>query len=345
MGQLRGRNEFGNGGVRVLGADPILVTGAHRSGTSWVGSMLAAASIPRVAYLEEPFNLERPIGMCPDRLPYWFAYVTPASAPQMRRSVGAMIDHRYATGRELMTVRTPRGLARLGRDRFRVHRAHRRQARPLIKDPIAVFSAEWLADSFDMDVVVCVRHPAGFAGSLVRLGWRHPFDHFLRQPELMHDLLAPFADEIRWYAAHEQPVLAQAALLWKLIYSTVDGYRARRPAWSFVRLEDLAADPVGGFIGLYRRTGLVFDENAYDAIRRSSAASNPTRTAGSSQIRRNSPAAADAWRSTLAPRQVAQVRRIVGDVAERFYPEQDWGVRVPVRPVRPRTESSTPVHR
>ncbi|HUH21151.1 MAG TPA: hypothetical protein VLZ09_04715, partial [Gaiellaceae bacterium] len=33
---------------------PILVTGAHRSGTTWVGKMLALA--PGVGYVHEPFN-------------------------------------------------------------------------------------------------------------------------------------------------------------------------------------------------------------------------------------------------------------------------------------------------
>ena len=35
-------------------ARPILVTGSHRSGSTWVGKMIA--SHPRVAYVEEPFN-------------------------------------------------------------------------------------------------------------------------------------------------------------------------------------------------------------------------------------------------------------------------------------------------
>ena len=35
-------------------AKPILVTGAHRSGTTWVGKMLALA--PGVGYVHEPFN-------------------------------------------------------------------------------------------------------------------------------------------------------------------------------------------------------------------------------------------------------------------------------------------------
>ena len=35
-------------------ARPILVTGAHRSGTTWIGKMLALA--PGVGYIHEPFS-------------------------------------------------------------------------------------------------------------------------------------------------------------------------------------------------------------------------------------------------------------------------------------------------
>ncbi len=67
--------------------------------------------------------------------------------------------------------------------------AGRRGATPLVKDPIALFSAEWLAATFDMRVLVMIRHPAAFAASIRRRGWRHRFADFLEQPLLMRDLL------------------------------------------------------------------------------------------------------------------------------------------------------------
>jgi hypothetical protein len=74
---------------------------------------------------------------------------------------------------------------------------------PLIKDPIALFAAEWLADVFGVRVVVLIRHPAAFAASLKRLNWTHPFGDFLAQPLFMRDLLAPFEEDIRRFAAAE----------------------------------------------------------------------------------------------------------------------------------------------
>ena len=56
-----------------IGANrPILVTGPHRSGTTWVGRMVC--SHPGLAYLSEPFNVRIP----PSPVRHFFHYVTPA---------------------------------------------------------------------------------------------------------------------------------------------------------------------------------------------------------------------------------------------------------------------------
>ena len=52
---------------------PILVTGAHRSGSTWVGRMIATS--PRVTYLHEPFNLKHDMGLCRTQFDCWFTYV------------------------------------------------------------------------------------------------------------------------------------------------------------------------------------------------------------------------------------------------------------------------------
>ena len=70
---------------------PILVTGAHRSGSTWTGKMLALA--PRVAYIHEPFNMDyaHP-GKCTAHFPYRFTYITTeneaAYRQPLRRTIG-----------------------------------------------------------------------------------------------------------------------------------------------------------------------------------------------------------------------------------------------------------------
>jgi len=85
--------------------------------------------------------------------------------------------------------------------------------RPLIKDPIALFSAGWLYKRYNVQPIVMIRHPAAFCGSLKVANWPHPFSHFLEQPLLMETHLYPFKEEIERFAAEEMDIVDQAVLL------------------------------------------------------------------------------------------------------------------------------------
>jgi len=47
----------------IYGQKPILVTGSHRSGTTWAGKMISAC--PNVGYIHEPFNIDMPMSVNP----------------------------------------------------------------------------------------------------------------------------------------------------------------------------------------------------------------------------------------------------------------------------------------
>ncbi|MFN2389931.1 MAG: sulfotransferase, partial [Actinomycetota bacterium] len=139
-------------------ARPILVTGSHRSGTTWVGKMLSASG--QTAYLHEPFNPRRRPGWTGNRIPYWFLYVTPANERYYVPVVEDLLALRYPWQSGLSDIRSFRHAALYAVDGARSVRYRLRRARPLVKDPIALFSAPWLADRFDAQVVIMVRHPA-----------------------------------------------------------------------------------------------------------------------------------------------------------------------------------------
>ena len=56
-----------------LAPRPILVTGAHRTGTTWVGRLLAAA--PAVAYISEPLNVLHRPGVFRAKVANWYTYI------------------------------------------------------------------------------------------------------------------------------------------------------------------------------------------------------------------------------------------------------------------------------
>ena len=56
-----------------LALTPILVTGTHRSGTTWVGKMLAADAM--TAYISEPLNVLHRPGVFHAKVKYWYQYI------------------------------------------------------------------------------------------------------------------------------------------------------------------------------------------------------------------------------------------------------------------------------
>jgi Sulfotransferase family len=302
---------------------PILVTGAHRSGTTWAGRLLAASPTP-VGWLWEPFNPRHRPGTFPIRFPHYFHYVCAENGAGLVGPIADALAFRYRPGAELGTVRSARDAGRMGRDWWRSERSRRRGATALMKDPIALFSSEWLADAFGMRVLVMIRHPAPFAASLRRRGWRHRFADFLEQPLLMRDHLAPFEREIRAASEQTPDILDEAILLWNILYSTVDRFRERRPDWSFARHEDLSRDPVGGFRALYSALGLEWDARVEGLVRETSDASNPTDAERVDSIRRASAEHAASWRAHMTAGDIERIRAGTADVAARFYTDADW---------------------
>lgn len=304
---------------------PILVTGAHRSGSTWVGQMLAAA--PHVGYIKEPFHLQHRPGVCAARFEWWFTYVTHENAAAYAPALARTLAFDYNVSAELKALRSAKDAARMARDwgRFFYHR-HRR-SRPLMKDPLAFFSAEWLAERFGMDVVVIVRHPAAFVSSLRRVGWWYDMRQFLDQPLLMRDLLGPFEEEVRAHVGHEQEDLVKhAALLWKVIYATALRFRERHPGWVFVRHEDLSRRTTSSFRVLYDHLGLPFTSEVKRRIEDYSGVENPAEVEEGRihQLRRDSRANIWNWVERLSPSEVACVRRVTEGYADAFYEDEDW---------------------
>lgn len=308
---------------RVAGRRPILVTGSHRSGTTWVGEMLDASGETSLIY--EPFNpvLER-TGLCTAEF-RGFTYVNEVNSDRFVDPVGRTLDFSYDVWAAVSTLSGTHGTRKRLREWSQARRARRADLRPLMKDPVAVFSAEWLAREFGMSVVVMLRHPAAFVASILRLGWTHDFQEFLDQPALMDDHLEGYREEMEEMVVGSD-LLDQAALVWKLIHHVVDGYRARNGDWQFVKHEDLALDPVGGFRELYGALGLRFGPEAESAVVEHSRAGNRSQapTGVATYLKRDSAASLAGWRRSLTDEQVARIRRRVEPIGDLFYDDASW---------------------
>jgi hypothetical protein len=276
-------------------------------------------------YVHEPFNPNRSPGWFPEPLPYWFMYVTDENASPYERAVGDLLAFRYPL-RSLPRSRSARNLAQQVPEvgRSLVYRVRGR--RTLLKDPMALFSAEWLARRFGMEVVVMIRHPAAFVSSIKKLNWGFDYErNWLAQDLLMRDLLGPRRSSFEGYRG-EVDLVGEGIVMWNAMYDVVRGYRERHPDWHFVRYDDLADDPLTGFRALYGRLGLRWDERSRAGVERATNTGNVKEVPAWRRraIKRDSRAAAKTWAQRLTPEEVRRVRHETAGVAASFYGEEDW---------------------
>lgn len=298
----------------------MLVTGASRSGTTWAGRMLALD--PRLFYVYEPFNPDHLQPLCPMRFDQWFKYLDPTlEYPAYRGALSHVFRLQYPFRYNLH----PRhGLSFLRRRISCLSSIYHRAAghSVLMKDPIALLSTEWLADRFDLNVVIMIRHPAGFVGSIKQKGWTFDFTNFTDQPHLLRRYLDPYGDDIKRIVRQETDVIEKGALLWKCLYHVVSLYKERYPGWSYLRLENLARRPLHHFKKLYKDFGLDFTESVRNTIHRYSfGRESENATDG---IKRESRSVIKNWKNRLTAEEIDRIRTRTQPVSELFYSDEEW---------------------
>ena len=302
--------------------NPILVTGTHRSGTTWVGKMLAADS--RTAYISEPLNVLHRPGVFRAKVKHWYQYVCADNENDYLPSFHELLDYDYHLLDEIRSLRSWHDFLRMGRDFTIFYHGLLRGQRLLLKDPFAVFSTEWFAKRLNCKVVIAVRHPAAFVSSLKRLDWPFDLQDLLDQHLLMRDQLGPFRGQIE--SAQKSDAIDQWVMLWNLIYSTVHAAVERNPDFIAVRHEDLSLDPVNRYNELYRSLGLEFTPRVEKIVTNASSSDNPTERSSRKiySVKLDSRANMANWKKRLSEDEIRRIRAATEEVASFYYSDAEW---------------------
>lgn len=300
----------------------ILVTGSHRSGSTWAGSILSIA--PNTGYIHEPFNIIIKCRVGQNPIKYWFQYVCEDNSDDYEAWLRRVIHYRYPLGNNIARVRTLRDAIEIAGDKGLSLLHKIRNDTPIVKDPIAVFSAEWLSNIFDMNVLVIIRHPAAFCSSLKIKNWQFDFNNFLNQPLLMDRYLGVFEKEIREFVENEKDIIDQGILLWNCIHHTINIYKQGHPEWLFVRHEDLSTEPVDQFHSIFETFNLEFTSKAKSIILESSGGHNSTEQQPGNELIRNSKANIFNWKKRLSQNEIERIREKTLEISSIFYAEHEW---------------------
>lgn len=294
-------------GLSPKKSSPILLTGAHRSGTTWLANMLSLSNEVQMA--SEPFNLDSWAYKLNDLAKYWFTY---APALNQVDAISAFNKVLECKTRKVYGRRTIQRYAPFSRN-----------GRLLIKDPIACLSSEWIARNFDINVIILVRHPAAFAASLRRMNWRFDFSHLSNQGALMEELLIDFKAEIE---NPPEDIIDQASLLWRIIYSVLSGYKSKNPDWLFVRHEDLSAEPEAKIKELYDHLQLDWNDHVLKKLREYTSSNNPInpKQGIAHQMKRDSSKNIKRWKTLLSNEEIARLKDVTAPISSQYYSESDW---------------------
>jgi len=303
----------------------LLVTGMPRSATTWVGRVISSS--PKVHFVNEPFNPNVHDGVTGQRIgfPDWFTRLDNGNAAQYE----GRLDRVYASWwrptaprkqtKNRTALRSAMGFS------ARAAACKLRGGIPLYKDPIALLSADWLAKQYNLSVIVMMRHPLSFVGSMKRRQWAFDFNNFANQPAVVDGVLSDYADVIRQECDEPSSIVVRSALLWKMLMHAIKGYQAKHTEWRFERAEDMAAEPLERVTQVCDWLGLTLDDEIKKAVAEMAAKSNPTDVeTGQHWWKRNVSEVGDLWKERLTQDEIKAIRDITEPEWRAFYDEDSW---------------------
>ena len=308
----------------------IFVTGMIRSGTTFAGKIL---TIPiEVDYIHEPFNGGYRLS---DGQPFSPRYVRPencdAQARQYRDHLAPLFDYEFElntthhpddswTRKIVKTLFGSRGplylkLAKLNP----FHRAS------VIKDPVGKLATSFLHETFDVQPVILIRHPASLAASLKRVGWFPEMKDFVQQPELVEDY---FADEPDFLQRDWPSRLLESMAHWRATYKVLLTQAASHSNWQIVTHEELSAHPVSVFKRLYQTLDLPWSNRVAHTIRKLTNTRDSAEARGGQamDLSRNSADIFEMRRDSLSKDERKAIFEIVEDVALQVYSRDSFAI-------------------
>jgi len=193
--------------------------------------------------------------------------------------------------------------------------------RILIKDPLAVVAAGWLHETLGFNVICMIRNPLSFVASMKRAGWGFDANELIKQRDLVDRRLSALKEHI--HSACETPggIVEQNCLLWNVVHTLLLDYRERYPSWLYVKQEELALDPAGGFKDIFETLDLEFTADIEEYVIKHTSSNSEGIPLSTTYKKRNAKSTIDLWKSILSSDEAALVIENTKDIAGLFYNE------------------------
>ena len=253
----------------------VLVSGLIRSGTTWIGHMLATAD--NTIYIHEPFNPDSKWNAC-FPLPSHMMHITP--------EYGGIYQGPFARILKLAPLFRGNWRKEVAESVYQ-YIENETQGKsgpiiPIIKDPVALFSAEWLAIRHHLRPVIVLRHPISIVRSQIRLGWTkgNKLVGIIQQKSLVETFYketdkALLQEYMRtWF---DLPLADQMCVFVRYMYLAIDRFAREFPDWHYVCYEDVSNSPEKYFVEMMQYAGLEISQLTYQKLRGEKGEYDPTK--------------------------------------------------------------------
>ena len=308
----------------------LLVTGSMRSGTTYVGKVLAHC--PSLFYLHEPFNAARGV----EGVEHWLPY---SETKSKIGTYGNLVDRLMALKVEYKNPNRDARWRQWAREIIGSRSAWRvnlykwflhRTRRMLVKDPTAVFLSDYMIRNYDMNVVLMVRHPAAFYYSNKRLGWDFDLENITSQSSLVTRHLADEKAEL--LNADDLSYPQRIALLWRVIYRVANNFMEDTKyadRWIISRHEDICREPKRQFSKIAQAFGYEMTDRMNQYIDKTTSGNNPVSADANRahQVRRDSSQLSTYWKTEVSQEEVEQIRPLTEPLSAQYYDDESWKIK------------------
>ncbi|QHS23496.1 sulfotransferase family protein [Virgibacillus sp. MSP4-1] len=303
----------------------LLVTGSHRSGSTFIGQMLSISS--KVDYLYEPFNPRH--GLEDINKHYLYLKNGMPNENEYRRLVNNFLAGKsYFKSTLDLNQKDPylnkivKKVLKSKPNLYYIKSKYNPLSDTiLIKDPIASFMSEWLVQNFGFKVIVIVRHPAAFVASLKRVNWNFDFQRFFNQKHLMDDYLKDVLD----YRISDLTKTERDSILWVCIHKVLFDFIDNNPNFIVVRHEDISLNPIEQFRELYRELGIPFNDHITKTIKKYTSSDIVVPDMETiNELKRNSASNVKSWKNSLSYEEIETVKKLTNGYWQRYYKNYDW---------------------
>lgn len=289
----------------------ILVTGSHRSGTTWVGKMLTINN--KNIYIHEPNNLNDRIKFNKYKTAYWFEYLSSEIIS------GLDEDFRKLNYPLIVNLKRSESFKDFLKSIYYYciysFSKIKGEYNVVVKDPISIFNIDHYLD-LDYYVVLCQRNPFSFISSLCVKDWSFDFNHISLQEELMLKFPEEIQKQIKIFSNSENiPIIDQGILLWNMFMVFIS--KKDHDKLVVINHEEFSRNPLIEFKKLYSRLGLDFDYNIERVIFETTMVSSIPENEKSNDLVRNSQRNLNSFKRRLSNEEILRIYR----GTQKYYPK------------------------